>query len=98
MQEKGNPGVRPRNIYNRRLFLNAAAVVGDGLDAERLYFPQALVSRTAVTPIPPPPLESDELDEDAVPTRIIDVSDIVHPDVPIRGFPEPDDEPPPDAA
>jgi GH24 family phage-related lysozyme (muramidase) len=97
LQEKGNPGVRPRNVYNRRLFLNAAAVTVDGLDADRLYFPEALISRTAETPLPPPPLESGDLDEEDVPTRVIDITDIVHPDVPVRGFPEPPDEPP-DAA
>ncbi len=93
LQEKSNPGVRPRNARNRRLLQNAAVVVKDGLDADVLYWPQALVSREADTD-PPPALESDELDGDE-PTRIV-TFDVVHPDVPVRGH-ENDDEPP-DAA
>ena len=42
MSEKGNPGVAPRNERNRMLFMNAATVVRNGFDPDRLYFPRDL--------------------------------------------------------
>jgi hypothetical protein len=38
LKEDGNPGVIPRNRANARLFTNAANVVAQSLDPERLYF------------------------------------------------------------
>ena len=42
LRTDGNPGVIPRNEANTRLFTNAAAVVAQGLDRSRLYYPDAL--------------------------------------------------------
>jgi hypothetical protein len=42
MQEKGNPGVIPRNQKNRILFRNAAMVEKLSLDPDKLYFPAEL--------------------------------------------------------
>lgn len=39
LDEHGNPGVHPRNIADRALFLNAAAVLRLGLDPDVLYWP-----------------------------------------------------------
>lgn len=42
MQEKGNPGVIPRNKNNRVLFRNAEMVEKLSLDPDKLYFPTEL--------------------------------------------------------
>jgi hypothetical protein len=42
LREDGNPGLAPRNRANLRLFRNAAAVVGRGLDRSLIYYPAAL--------------------------------------------------------
>lgn len=42
MVEEGNPGLKPRNMANRMLYRNAAMVQGEGLDAERLWWPRDL--------------------------------------------------------
>jgi GH24 family phage-related lysozyme (muramidase) len=39
MDETGNPGLAPRNAANRLLLENAADVVVDGLDRDRVYWP-----------------------------------------------------------
>lgn len=67
MNETGNAGLRPRNIANKILFLNAAYVAGSSLDPGVLYWPTSLVDEEPTQPaIPNPPSE---------PTQI------VHPDV-----------------
>ena len=40
--EEGNPGLKDRNKANVQLFMNAAAVVGQGLDRAKIYYPAAL--------------------------------------------------------
>lgn len=40
INETGNPGVKPRNVANRALYLNAAGVVTRTLDLDQLYYPQ----------------------------------------------------------
>jgi len=42
MNAAGNPGLAPRNTANRLLFLNAAAVLAYGWDADTLWYPAAL--------------------------------------------------------
>jgi hypothetical protein len=42
MNEAGNPGLIPRNIANRTLLSNAAAVLAQGLDPSSLYYPKDL--------------------------------------------------------
>jgi len=39
MDERGNPGLAPRNVANRHLFMNADAVVRGGYDLNVLYYP-----------------------------------------------------------
>jgi hypothetical protein len=47
MSESGNPGVVPRNLANKRLFQNAAAVLAGEADGfyqrQTLYYPQVLM-------------------------------------------------------
>jgi hypothetical protein len=40
INESGNPGLKPRNAANKRLYANAAYVVKAGMDLERLYWPK----------------------------------------------------------
>jgi GH24 family phage-related lysozyme (muramidase) len=42
LREQGNPGVIPRNVANARLFRNAAAVVAQGLEPSRLFYPESV--------------------------------------------------------
>ena len=42
LQEEGNPGIKHRNTANHQLFTNAAAVVAQGLDRSKIYYPTAL--------------------------------------------------------
>lgn len=42
LQEDGNPGIKPRNKADFQLFTNAAAVVAQGLDRSKIYYPAAL--------------------------------------------------------
>ena len=42
LNDSGNPGLRPRNLANRKLFLNAAVVTSNGLDLEGLNWPNLL--------------------------------------------------------
>lgn len=51
INEKGNPGVAPRNIANKAMYRNAACIVGMRLDPEPLYYPRDLttVDRAADT-------------------------------------------------
>lgn len=37
-----NPGLRPRNVANQWLFQNAAVVLADGYDPDKLYWPTTL--------------------------------------------------------
>lgn len=46
----GNPGVKPRNIANRMLYLNAARVLAEELDATALYWPRDLVAERPTEP------------------------------------------------
>jgi GH24 family phage-related lysozyme (muramidase) len=54
INEAGNPGVIPRNVANKQLFRNAAAVLAgesDGsYDREPLYYPEVLDEPTTITP------------------------------------------------
>lgn len=98
----GNPGVKPRNVENRKLLKNAAVVAAHGLDASVLYWPRdasAMVAET-LPDLPAAPSEPTILaelprlhdDEPPESTRIHRVADwaTVHPRVPLRGDP-PDD-------
>lgn len=53
MSEAGNPGVAPRNIANKRLFQNAAAVLAGEADGfyqrPTLYYPQVLLKPITIT-------------------------------------------------
>lgn len=42
LDETGNPGLKERNKANHQLFTNAAAVITQGLDRTKLYYPTAL--------------------------------------------------------
>jgi len=42
INETGNPGVRPRNVANRRLYMNAAYSLATGLDPDVLHYPASL--------------------------------------------------------
>ena len=102
IREAGNPGIVGRNIANKAMYRNAAAVVAMKLDPTELHYPKAV----PVAPDSTPTLEV------AVPSRRpprIDDFAIVHPTVPL-GRPaldgelpttplydletDPDDEPP----
>jgi GH24 family phage-related lysozyme (muramidase) len=50
MRESDNPGVKPRNIANKILFMNAHWIVQHGFDLETLYYPRALAKRDAPQP------------------------------------------------
>ncbi len=39
MDETGNAGLKPRNVANKKLFLNAAAVLANGANPDTLYYP-----------------------------------------------------------
>ncbi len=43
--DMGNPGLKPRNKANFILWNNAANVLSDNLDPERLYYPQDLMGK-----------------------------------------------------
>lgn len=51
IDETGNPGLRPRNAGNKRMYRNAARVQAFGLEADTLIYPAEL----ADTPPPAPP-------------------------------------------
>ena len=42
INEEGNPGLRPRNLANKRLFANASRVLALGLDPDVLYYPRTV--------------------------------------------------------
>jgi len=48
IRETNNPGVVPRNAANRLCFANAAAVLQQGLDITKLYWPSAVPPPSAV--------------------------------------------------
>ena len=89
-------GLRPRNRANRVLYQNAAIAM-HSLDPDKLYYPTDLESG---------PVDKDAPTLPEIPSRrppCIEDFAIVHPDVPVRGFEEPerDDpnhEPDPEAA
>jgi GH24 family phage-related lysozyme (muramidase) len=79
IQEHKNPGVRPRNVANRIMYLNAARAVAHGADPERLFWPAALEAdgelapETEPTPVPvvrPPPSHARVRDFDVVRPRV----------------------------
>jgi GH24 family phage-related lysozyme (muramidase) len=94
MDEKGNPGLKPRNLVNRMLYRNAAIVVASGFtepphDPATLYWPRDLEDEheevtlpNAVPSMRPDPLEAKSF---ATVTRL-------------PGSIAGDDEPPPTAA
>ncbi|HZQ55613.1 MAG TPA: hypothetical protein VFB14_25670 [Bryobacteraceae bacterium] len=53
MSEKGNPGVAPRNVANKQLFSNAAALLAGEKDFNyqraTLYYPQILMKPIVIT-------------------------------------------------
>lgn len=49
MNEKGNPGLKPRNAANALLYVNAARVRAQGLDPDVLHWPDEVEE---VTPLP----------------------------------------------
>lgn len=52
MDERGNPGLVPRNRANRVLFLNAARVVADGMNRDVLYWPRDLSDTDTLPSVP----------------------------------------------
>jgi GH24 family phage-related lysozyme (muramidase) len=44
ISEQGNPGIAPRNVANKLLFRNAAAVISQGLERSRLFYPEPVPS------------------------------------------------------
>jgi GH24 family phage-related lysozyme (muramidase) len=66
MDERGNPGLRPRNKANRTLYRNAYHVAASGflgppLERDRLYWPAALEDATP-TEAPPAPDTTPDFD------------------------------------
>lgn len=93
MDETGNPGLRPRNVANRLLYLNAAAVVESGnvlpnLKPDVLYYPLS-VAPGSIGPEDDTIPELDAYRSESEPA-------IVH-SLRLAGLPGNDDEPP-DAA
>ena len=58
ISEAGNPGIVPRNVLNRRLYLNAARVVEWKLDPEELHWPTDLEDAAPTEPELPAAPES----------------------------------------
>jgi GH24 family phage-related lysozyme (muramidase) len=58
ISEAGNPGIVPRNVLNRRLYLNAARVVEWKLDPEELHWPTDLEDMAPTEPELPAAPES----------------------------------------
>lgn len=52
IRETGNPGVVPRNAANRTCFSNAAVVVANGMDRDRLHWPEHAVPELDRTDMP----------------------------------------------
>ncbi len=73
MDDRGNPGLRPRNVANVVLYRNAATVIAGSLDPDVLRWPVEMseepTSPQAIVYILPDPIRLDapELDEDPPP-------------------------------
>jgi hypothetical protein len=89
-EERTIGGLRPRNIANRVLYMNAA-IAQSHLDPEVLFYPTDLEKGPVDREAPTQPELPDDPDPDS--TKVV-TWDIIRPRVPLRG----DDEPPDDAA
>lgn len=91
LDDSENPGLHPRNVANRTMFINAAQVYAMKVDDEQLYYPGDVVKRepfAGMIPIPfpsiseyPRPDDSTSPDVDSPPSS----SDAVGGDVPGDG-------------
>lgn len=102
-QMKGAGTVTIRNAHDKALYRNAARVVADGLDPERLYFPRDLEAATVPSEAETVPVLPDDPDDEV--TDVMPVPEmreppfakvtIIHPKIefPKRNYPDPDDEP-----
>jgi GH24 family phage-related lysozyme (muramidase) len=90
ISEKGNPGVKPRNVHNRLMYRNAARALAQGADPDQLFWPAELgatgelAPETEPNPVPTmrPPPPSHERIALGMPPPSIDF-DVVRPRVPL---------------